>query len=140
MAKKRTYQVFISHSSAKIDTWIAKVLNEKIKKTGCSIAWVDVEKLEKGSVPKKRLIEAIQASNELLVLVSKASNSSEWVQTEIGMAMGLERLIVPLLLDLDRACLPNPIRDHLPVDLPETDKYLKELKVRATGATMDKGK
>lgn len=137
MAKTRAYQVFISHSGAKVDTWIANALRAQIESIGCSAVWVDVQQLKLGSIPKEKIIEAIRASDELLVLVSKTSNTSDWVQTEIGMAMGLGRLFVPVLLDVDRNKLPNPIRDHLPVDLPETDKYLGELKARATAEAAD---
>jgi hypothetical protein len=44
------------------------------------------------------VINSVRSSDELLVLLSPATNLSEWVLAEVGMAMLLDLRVAPVLL------------------------------------------
>ena len=64
---KEQYQVFISHSS--IDTWVAQQLARYVQESGAS-TFLDEADIEYGDDFEDRILEAAQASEELLVLLT----------------------------------------------------------------------
>jgi TIR domain len=98
IARKKSYLVFISHSSK--DNFIARqlerLIKEKCRKHGIK-TFLD-EKDIKGGDPIAEVIKSnIQNCNELLVLLSRYSIDRPWVLTEIGAAWGLDKRIVAII-------------------------------------------
>jgi TIR domain-containing protein len=61
------YVVFISHSSR--DSWIAKVLAEKVRAVGAK-PWLDVMDLEGGDIVDQEILKGIDTCQEAVVLAS----------------------------------------------------------------------
>jgi hypothetical protein len=125
------YRVFLSHSSH--DTFIARHLRERIRAINVDV-WLDVVDLAGGEVVGTAVLEEIRRSDELLVLVSAASVNSHWVIAEVGIAMGTNKYITPMLVSLKPSDLPGPIRDRNPRTLNDLDVYLEELRARVSQA------
>jgi hypothetical protein len=121
----------LSHSSQ--DTYIARHVRDRIKKMNVEV-WLDAVDLTGGEVVGTVVLEEIRRSDELLVLVSAASMKSHWVIAEIGIAMGTNKYITPMLVSLEPSDLPSPIRDRNPRTLDELNVYLEELQARASHA------
>ena len=122
--KKGSYRVFISHSSR--DRWICERIKECVERYG-AVAWLDTIEIPVGGTVPESVIKGIRSSDELLVVLSPATKSSEWVSAEIGMAMVLGLSIAPVLLHVDRNELPGMIRDKTPVDINQLQTYLEQL-------------
>lgn len=94
-----------------------RVLAE-LRERGLKI-WVDVENLIPGSPAWEREIErSIRGAAGLIVLLSPASNSSEWVRREISFAEQNEKRIFPVLVrGDDDDSIPLRLSNHQHVDL-----------------------
>jgi hypothetical protein len=125
-AAKPSYVVFISHSS--YDTWIAKVMAEKIESLGAQ-TWLDEKDLEGGTVVSDEIIRAIDVCHEAVVLVSSKSVNSQWVMFEIGAVRGQHKRVTPILNNVDYDAM-TPLKDVKAMDLNEFDKFLSQLKRR----------
>jgi hypothetical protein len=82
---KNEYVVFISHSAK--DAWLARVIAEKIAKTGAT-PWLDEKDLQGGDILGEKIRQGIDACQEAIVLVSLESIKSQWVIFEIGAVWG----------------------------------------------------
>jgi hypothetical protein len=90
--------IFISHSSK--DNAFAQSLADHLAGDGFD-TWVDIMNLRADDRWPQKLEEAIQSCPALLVIMSRAARSSEWVERETLMAMELEkRLFVVLVEDV----------------------------------------
>ena len=122
-----SYRVFISHSSR--DRWVCERIKHCVEQQG-AVGWLDTVEVPVGGTVPDSVVRGIRISDELLVLLSPATKSSEWVSAEIGMGMVLDLTIAPVLLHVDRSELPGMIRDKNPVDINELDVYLEQLRGR----------
>ncbi len=132
LASKK-YTVFISHSSK--DRWIAAQIAANIEREGRSqkIRTILSERdIEGGDDITDWIKSEIIASNELLVLLSSYSIKRSWVILEIGVAIGHEKLIVPLVDKISPKEIPDAISKFDAKDLNDFDKYLKQLMGRAS--------
>lgn len=96
-------RVFISYADA--DRKVAEKLAEALKSHGQSV-WFDHWKLMPGEDWHQAIRSALQESNAMVVLMSKAAAHSRWVTTEIDFALGsasYKRRVVPVLLDDEAA-------------------------------------
>ncbi len=125
-AAKSSYVVFISHSS--LDTWIAKVMAEKIESLGAQ-TWLDEKDLESGTVVVGEILRAIDACNEAIVLVSPQSVNSQWVIFEIGAVRGQHKRVTPVLNNVSYDAIA-PMKDVKAIDLNRFGEFLSELKKR----------
>jgi TolB protein len=81
--------------------------------------WVDVENLIPGSPAWEREIErSMRGAAGVIVLLSPASNNSEWVRREISFAEQHEKRIFPVLVGGDEDdSIPLRLSNHQRVDL-----------------------
>lgn len=60
--------------------------------------WIDVEGIPGGKNWLKAVENAIEMADWLIVLLSPSSNDSQWVQREVLYALGLEKRILPVMV------------------------------------------
>jgi hypothetical protein len=90
------YKVFISHTAAEADL---PFLDEILRRSAtmgiqCYMAQHDTQA---GTSLKDKLRQQILESNCVLVFITKSSINSDWVKIEMGIAEGLQKLVVPVL-------------------------------------------
>lgn len=107
---------FVSYSRQDAD--LQRRIVAELRGRGLNV-WVDVENLIPGSPAWEREIErSIRGAAGLIVLLSPASNNSEWVRREISFAEQNEKRIFPVLVDGDEDdAVPLRLASHQWVDL-----------------------
>ncbi len=90
--------LFISHST--VDKEIAGGLKRALA-TYHVESFVAHEDIEPTSVWRQKILEEIASSDVIVVIVSGHSKNSIWVNQEIGCAMALKKMIIPIKLDVD---------------------------------------
>jgi hypothetical protein len=118
---KRTHEqrprVFLSY--AKDDSAVVRQVAAALQKTGKDV-WLDTWELARGDSIKDRVNLAVHTSDLFLVILSKASVASHWVQSELSAALASEMndraiSIIPVLVeDCD---IPASLADRSYVDL-----------------------
>ena len=68
--------------------------------------WLDVNELAGGDAVYPKIIKAVDACNEAIVLLSPHSVSSQWVLFEIGALCGQHKRITPILSHIDSVTIP----------------------------------
>lgn len=121
------YSIFLSHSSR--DQWLARVIAEKIQAVGVKV-WLDEMSLTSGENIVGAVMNGIEKTHEVLVLVSNESLRSQWVAAEIGMALAKRKRITPLLNNVDYDAMA-PLKGVKSYELNLFEKFLSELKGRA---------
>ena len=99
----RRYLVFITHSTG--DTWIARAIAHRIRQQGGDV-WLDVNELAGGDAIYQKILKAVDACDEAIVLLSPHSVSSQWVLFEIGALCGQHKRVTPILSYIDSAAIP----------------------------------
>lgn len=120
-SKKLLGDIFISYSSKDKD--FVRRLAGEIEAQGYSI-WLDEKKLIAGDSLPRAIGKAIHKSKVSIIVLSRNSISSNWVQYEISqatsrMVKGQMRLIPVLIEDIE---LPPEIGDLVYVDFRESSK------------------
>lgn len=89
--RRKPYLVFVSHATA--DKWLAITLCEKIEALGAK-TFRDDRDIAGGEDIPDAIREAIDRSDEMLILLTPKSVQSPWVLVEVGAAWqrGLVRL------------------------------------------------
>ncbi|HSB07883.1 MAG TPA: toll/interleukin-1 receptor domain-containing protein [Blastocatellia bacterium] len=121
------FQVFISHSSH--DAWVAGQIGKEIEALGATIA-LDKHFLKGGDDINKKIIEEIRKSTEVIVLLSPESQKSQWVPTEVGMALALDKYLTPILYNVLPEEMMRPLQVVKAIDLNDFDSFLIELRQR----------
>lgn len=103
---------------------------EQIEAIGAR-AWIDEKDLEGGDIVLAKLVSAIGASNEMIVLVSPAVRGSDWVKVEIGMALGQGKRVTPFLSHVEHDTIA-PIASVTALDLNSFGRYVGGLRSRVT--------
>lgn len=106
-----SYSVFVSYSTKDLET--VNALSSWVRHAGAE-AYVAEYSAQPGQVLAESIIGAIKRSDLFLLLWSSNANGSEWVPQEIGVAKGLGKPIMPVVL-------------HRPLQLPGFIKDLKFL-------------
>ena len=107
---------FMSYSREDAD--LQRRIVAELRGRGINV-WVDVENLIPGSPAWEREVErSIRGASGLIVLLSPASNNSEWVRREISFAEHNEKRIFPVLLSGDEDdSIPLRLSNHQHADL-----------------------
>ncbi len=95
------HSCFISYSSK--DELLAKRLHADLQASGVR-CWFAPEDLKIGDRIRSRIDEAIQLQDKLLLLLSKSALESEWIETEVEVALEKEKrqgrdVLFPVRLD-----------------------------------------
>ena len=88
--------IFISYSSK--DLVRVDKLIDALKREGFN-PWVDREGLQAGTTWRGRLHTQVESCDAYLVIISRNSKKSKWVQEELDVAQSLNKPIFPLRLD-----------------------------------------
>src|SRR5208282_3709460 len=100
---------FISHSHK--DDELARDLARRLRESGLKPV-VDLGDLPPGVEWKETVHKQIRAADAILMLVTPAALKSGWMMTELGMAEGFDRVVVPVTAGLKRRDLSAPLRDY----------------------------
>jgi hypothetical protein len=122
--QKPQYVVFVSHSSK--DVWIARVIAEKIAKTG-AVPWWDEKELRGGDLLGDTIRRGIDHCQESVVLVTPNSIKSQWVLLEIGAVWGHKKRVTPILYGVTFGWL-SALSDIKAVELNDLDEFIQQLK------------
>ncbi|MCK6620582.1 MAG: toll/interleukin-1 receptor domain-containing protein [Calditrichaceae bacterium] len=127
------FQVFISHSS--IDTWVARQIANHIKSCGAS-TFLDEADIEYGDDIEEKILDAAQASNELLVLLTPWATKRPYIWMEIGAFWGQSKRIVGILHGLtvnqlvSQEGTPTLLKRIDLVDINTLEVYFQQLQNR----------
>lgn len=125
-ASKSTYLVFLSHSSR--DTWLAQAIARKLRAAGIAV-WIDEMSLSGGDNLLPVIVSNMKKADEAIVVVSNESMRSQWIATEIGIAIALGKRITPLLNNIDHDAVA-PLKGVKSYELNKFDVFLREVKKR----------
>jgi len=109
-------QVFFAYSfkNKEFVEGLANDLREKGIRT-----WLPAEQIRPGDILERRIEEGIETSGYLIVIVSRASIESKWMQLEINMALEREQKgkwpkIIPVLIE--DVSIPMSIHERVYID------------------------
>jgi hypothetical protein len=128
--------VFVSHSSE--DTWVARQIAEKIRQVGAQ-SFLDEADLDIVDEPDEKIREALNKTDELLVLITPWALKRPWVWIEIGVAWSHRVPFVVVLHGLQRQEFlarpeaPTFLKAKNLIRLNEIDRYFDELDRRVQG-------
>lgn len=117
-------KVYISYSRE--DAPFVKRLAEDLRHADLSV-WIDQEEIAPGERWTECIRRAIVESQNILVVISSSSTKSQWLSTEIAIAVAAQRsdsrkVIIPILAD-KKAELPFFLRPFQALDLSTSSKY-----------------
>lgn len=118
--------VFLSHSSK--DKPFARRLGNDLRLYGANV-WIDEAEIKVGDSLIEKITEGIAAMDYLIVLLSKASVSSEWVRREVNIALTKEikgKRVVVLPCLLEDCEIPLFLEDKNHADFRIGSKYVGE--------------
>lgn len=122
----RQKHVFISYAQA--DKSDAEALSRELEATGTSI-WYD-RQIEAGSDWDSEIQSALRTASAVVLIVSPASLLSQYVNYEIGSAIGAGIPVIPVLVG-HVASLPKHLRHIQAVDARGIDSAMMGVKVAA---------
>lgn len=126
-------KIFISHSSH--DKWVARQIS-KMLEADKHETFLDEKDIKTGDSINKEIQKHLKDSDHLLLLISPASVSSQWVFIELGGAIALDKKVIPVLLHVGSNEIPSAISNLLARDINDLDKYFQELKTPTKGKTV----
>jgi hypothetical protein len=126
-AELSAYTVFISHSSK--ERWIADQISKEIRALGAE-TWLDLKDLHGGDEIRRSIERGIRNSQEVIVLLSANSITSQWVLFEAGIATGQRKRITPVLNNIAPDKTLAPLQGIKALDLNDFDDFLVELAAR----------
>lgn len=88
------FKVFISHSMENMG--LVEQAKEMLEQKGLE-AYVAVSNPQPGKRIDEKIIEHIKSSKYFLLLYTKEAAKSQWVHTEIGMAVNMKKTIIPII-------------------------------------------
>jgi len=115
--ESRRRQVFVSYAQA--DKHVARQVAEALRDAGLPVR-IDAWELADGDSLAQRIEQAIASSDILLVLLSRSSVASQWVQKELGAALSGElrdRAITVIPALLEDCDIPRLLADRQYLDL-----------------------
>lgn len=121
-------RVFISHSGR--DRWTAKQLDRELRQIPGVETFLDEKDIQGGDRINESVRMEITRCDEMVVLLSSASQASDWVKAEIGAAWVLGKRIVIILDKLSPRDIPQIVSDYLAFDLNDAARYLAEVASR----------
>ena len=117
---RRNYQVFVSHSAADKD--YARQLRNLLLSQQPSLSIFTTSELSAGDDWKLKLKKAISDCDFFMVLLSPKSVESNWVLYELGVAWGLQKVIIPVVTNREIVSrLPVRLSKDQLVDLTDLE-------------------
>lgn len=95
------HQIFISYSSANVDT--ATTVCAKIEEAGYP-CWIAPRNEQAGMPYGQQITNAIKQAKVVVLMFSEASNKSQHVLNEVSIAFETNRKIIPVMLDTSEMC------------------------------------
>ena len=89
--------------------------------------FADFTELPVGADWKKTVREQIRSADAMLMLVTPAALKSAWMMTELGMAEGFERVVVPVMAGLKSSDIPLPLRTYQVAPFDRVDGAISKL-------------
>ena len=120
-------KVFISHSNE--DSYVAGTVREKLLALGAEVN-LNTHEAIIGEDIKQTVKSNLADSDEVIILVSKASLKSQWITYEIGQAEALSKRIIPILLGVEKNEVHEVLEGRHRITINELDKYLNQLRGR----------
>lgn len=113
------YSIFISYSTK--DFHIVESVRHALSNVPCNV-FIAEYSAPAGAPLNQSILDAIKTCDLFILLWSQNSRTSEWVPQEIGVAKGLAKPILPIVLD-QSLNLPGFIRDlkYLPLQTNSTE-------------------
>ncbi len=108
-------RVFLSY--AHDDAQAVQALRQSLSDIEVS-GWMDQSDIATGEAISKRVKESLRQSSAVIVVVSERSLKSQWVQFEIGAALGMGKTIIPIIIGQKQGLhvFPEWLQDLLYVD------------------------
>ena len=129
---RATRRVFISHSRQ--DDELVRDIARRLRDAGLK-PFVDFTDIPVGTEWKKILRERLREAHAMLILVTPAALRSPWMMTELGMAEGFDRDIIPVTAGLKPRDLPAPLRSYHAVPFDQVDSAISELSSKLIAAS-----
>lgn len=121
-----SYKIFLSHSSA--DKNFAKSIYDNAKNIGFDV-YLYEQDLQPGTLVAEKVKRNIQDSDAFVVLITPNSESSAYVQQEIGCAVDADKPVIPLVQpDTQKRSLAMLEGiEYIPLDLNNPNDALSKL-------------
>lgn len=117
-------RVFLSYSYGDKET--AQELAKNLQPAGISL---EPDFAMSGRQIVDQLKDSLRSASAMVILVSGRSLKSQWVQFEMGVALGVDKLIIPVLIGQEELALPEWLQGVQYLDgrnrpMPEVAKEL----------------
>jgi hypothetical protein len=119
MARK----VFISYRAA--DRELARKVSEQVAQLGGE-ALASEWSARQGSTLTLKVDERLRASDLVIAIASKESAQSSWLNSELGVAVALNKKVVVITDGLPAKDLPPTLRSVRTIELRDAGPYLTE--------------
>lgn len=106
--------VFISHAQA--DLPFAEFLRRHLSQESLTVYLASVS-MQPGERWMPVILDNLRASTWVLCLASRAACQSQWVMQEMGVAIGANKKLVPIVWDQAPEALPGWMRQYQAVNL-----------------------
>lgn len=115
---------------------MAKQIERSVRECGAQ-TFLDAYDIKVGDNFEPRIVQGIEASDELLVLYTRYALESHYVTTEIAIAASRKLRISPITYDVDQKLVKEkPFLWHiLFTEINDLDHYFDQLCTRLTGAS-----
>jgi TIR domain-containing protein len=127
-ARRSEHLIFISHSSK--DRWIAKrmaeIIERRAKRHGVR-TFLDERDIRGGDSIPETILATLRECQEFTILLSPQSILGQWVLTELGAALGLQKRVVPIMRNVEPGEIPDIIRLIEAYELDHLDDYVRDL-------------
>lgn len=125
------YDLFISYAFD--DKALAEELKQKLEERNlcCFLAEKDIAA---GEQWQEQVLQAIQDSARVLLILTPRSYNREWITLEIGMALALRKMVIPALNYVTAEQMVEPVR-QFNARLIETEKQRHDLVVELANAS-----
>lgn len=114
--------IFISHAAS--DLGFAQFLKIHLETEGHSV-YVAASDMKPGEKWMPAILDNLKASQWVICLASRKACASSWVMQEMGVAIGTNRKIVPIVWDQRPDDLPAWMRQFQAVELGHDDQTAK---------------
>ena len=128
-------KIFISHSSH--DKWVARQISGQLIALSHT-TFLDEKDIRTGESIDSKIHEHLKTSDDVLLLISPESLTSQWVFIELGAAQALGKNIIPIFFHVASNQIPHAISLKLGRDINELDRYFEELQSRSDSALLGK--
>lgn len=107
-------KIFISYADE--DRQIAEQVHTYLLREGVDVFMAGIS-LKPGARWSQAIIDALRASKAVFYLASEASNSSPFVQQELGIAIDSGKRIIPIVWNMEPERLPGFLHDFQAIDV-----------------------